>query len=163
MQLLVLFYRIVSTTSPNHLYRMISPPPPINYEPAYLTRGPRALFNFKRARTEAWNVSFIISGQRLANRLSILKFEPERVAELKSLVFNIFWRAEINAWRSRAIRKGYVPLSDIDLLPHPSLPLYEAAFTDPGNNGYMNTPGFSVSLPFTDQYSDALFLLTAKL
>ena len=77
---------------------MISPPPPLNYEPAYLTRGPPTLFNFKRAGTEAWNVSFIISGKRLANWLSILNFKPERVAELKTLVFNIFWRAEINGW-----------------------------------------------------------------
>ena len=109
---------------------MIQPRPPLRYEPTYLTRGPPALFSFRRARTEAWNVSFIISGQRLANRLSILCFEPDRVPELKSLVSNIFWRAEIDAWRCRAIREGYVPVSDIDLLPHPFLPLYEAAFAN---------------------------------
>ena len=104
LQLLVWFYRIVSAFSPNDLYRMISPPPSPNYEPAYLTRGPPALFNVKRARTEAWNVSFIISGQRLANRLRIFNFKPKRVAELKTLVFNIIWRAEINASRRLAVK-----------------------------------------------------------
>ena len=101
---------------------MILPRTPLNYEPTYLTRGASALFNFKRARTEAWNVSFIISGQCLANLLSILSFELKRVAELNSLVFNIIWRAEIDDWRCRAIRAGYVPASEIDRLPHPSLP-----------------------------------------
>ena len=96
LQLLVLFYRIVSTSSQNHLYRMISSPLPL----------------------------FIISVQRLANRFRILIFEPERVAELNYLIFNIFRRAQINdTWRSRAIREGYAFLSDINLLPHPSLPL----------------------------------------
>ena len=58
---------------------------------------------------------------------------------------------------------GYIPISDIELLAHPHLPLYEGAFTNPGNNGYINTPGFSLYLPFTDAYSDAPFSLTAKL
>ena len=142
---------------------MIMPRPPLNYESTYLTRDTLALFNFKRVRTEAWNASFIISGTRLGNRLSTLCFEPERVAELKSMVFNIVWRTQINAWWSRAIRDDYVLVSDTDLLPHPSLSLYEAAFTNSGNNGYINTPRFSLYLPFTDQYSGTPYLLSATL
>ena len=63
LQLLVLSYRIVSTSSPNHLYQVILPRQLLSYEPTYLTRGSPALSNFKRAQTEASNVSFIISGQ----------------------------------------------------------------------------------------------------
>ena len=135
LQLLVMFYRIVSTSSPNHQYQTMQSRPPLSYEPTFLTRGPSALFSFKRARMKAWSVSFRISGQWLANRLRILCSEPERVSKFNSLVVNIFWRVEINAWQSRAIRERYVPVSDIDLLPHPTLPLYEAAFTNPGKNG----------------------------
>ena len=92
-----------------------------------------------------------------------MNFDLQRVAELKSLVSNIFWRAEIEAWRSRATREGFGPLSEIDKLPHPQLPLAEAAFTKSGSYDYMNTPGFSLYLPFTDPYSEAPFALTAKL
>ena len=70
---------------------------PQSYEPTYFTWDPPTLFNFKRARTKAISVSLTISGLRLENRLSILSFEPQRVAELKALIFNIFWEAEINA------------------------------------------------------------------
>ena len=41
LQLLVLFYRVASTSSPDHLHRLIEPPPPQKYNPTYVTRAPR--------------------------------------------------------------------------------------------------------------------------
>ena len=63
--------------------------------------------------------------------------------------------AVIIAWRFTVTRDGYGPLSDIEILPHPYLSLYEAAFTNAGNHGYMNTSGFFLYFPFTDPNSDA--------
>ena len=40
LQLLFLFYRVASTSSPDHSHRLIDPPPPRQYNPTYETRAP---------------------------------------------------------------------------------------------------------------------------
>ena len=50
--------------------------------------------------------------------LDVLSIESQMIAEPKSLIFNIFCRAEINAWRSKVTTEGFGPLSYIDRLPH---------------------------------------------
>ena len=59
-------------------------------------RLPPRAFDYKSPRTEAWNTSFTIEGQRLANRLSIISFDINRLQELKAWVYKILIQAEVD-------------------------------------------------------------------
>ena len=67
-------------------------------------RIPSRAFDYKSPRLEAWNTSFTVEGQRLANGFSIISFDINRLQELKAWVYNILLKAEIDAWRLRVDR-----------------------------------------------------------
>ena len=159
LQLLTLFYKVVCNADLVYLRHLLKVPTD-NAVVSQSSRLPPRAFDYKTPRTEAWNSSFTVEGQRSANRLSIISFDPDRLQELKAWAYCVFFQAEVNAWRQRAISEGFVPLRDLSNIPSPQLPIYEAAFTPTGVNAYLDNPGRKLLLPFTDPLSTSPFSQT---
>ena len=159
LQLINLFYKVVCNPDLDYLCQLFK----ITENNALVsqsTRLPPRAFDYKSPRTKAWNSSYTIEGQRLANRLSIISFDANRLRELKAWVYNLFFQAEKDAWRLRVEREGFGPRHELTCIPSPPLPLYGAAFTPPGLNLYLNNPERKLEIPFTDSLSETPFSQT---
>ena len=150
---------MVCTSDLDHLRQLFTIPENDAVVSKLMQLPPRA-FDYKSPGTEAWNTSFTIEGQRLANRLSIISFDINRLQEFKAWVYKRFLQAEVDAWRLRVYREGLGPQHELLSIPSPQLLLYEAAFTPPGLNLYLNNPGRKLILPFTDPLSVTPFTQT---
>ena len=139
-QLITLFYKVVCTPDLDYL-RQLFTIPENDAVVSKSMRLPPWIVASKSPRTEAWNTSFTVEGQRLANRLSIISFDINRLQELKEWVHNILLQAEIDAWRLRVDREGFCPQLEFMSIPSPQLQLYEAAFTPPLVSTYTSHRG----------------------
>ena len=109
-------------------------------------RLPPRAFDFPSARTEFWKSSFSYRGRALLNTLVVTSFSQERVLEFKNWLYALFLKLQVEQWRTEEILHRFTPLSSINLLPHPTLPLNESAFTF--TNNFKNSTGYRLSLPF---------------
>ena len=137
-----------------HLFnRVVSRPPCL---------PPRA-FDFPSARTESRKSSFSYAGRSLLNTLVVTSFDRDRILEFKNWFYALFLKLEVGEWRSEANLQRFTPLSSISLLPHPTLPLNECAFTF--TNSFQNTTGYRLKLRFiyiTPRISNLIYKTNSK-
>ena len=144
-QLACLIYKTISNNNPKYLSDRLT----VRQFSALTSRSirlPPRIFDYPSPRTEAWKFSFSILGRSFLNRLAVTSFSHNRTIEFKNWLYSILLKLEIDEWSVTVARENYAPHNVTALLPHPFLPLNEAAFTF--TNQYQNTEGYHICLPF---------------
>ena len=145
LQLALLMYKTIVSQTPEYLSQDLTLRPfsKIISRPS---RIPPRAFDLPSPRTESWKSSFSYAGRSLLSTLVVTSFDRDRVLEFKNWLYALFLKLEVEQWRSEATLQRFSPISSISLLPHPTLPLNESAFTF--TNYFQNTTGYKLSLPF---------------
>lgn len=83
----------------------------VTNRPYHLKSRPRT-FDWKNARTEAWQNSFTIKCSSLINDLPILDFHPDNITTFKKNLLTELINRDKNEWNQRVLNEGIV-LSEI--------------------------------------------------
>ena len=145
LQLALFMYKTIAFHNPEYLAQGLTLRP-LNRVVSRPPRLPPRAFDLPSARTESWKSSFSYAGRSLLNTLVVTSFNRERVLEFKNWLYALFLKHEVEQWRTEATLQRFTPLSSINQLPHPTLPLNESAFTF--TNLFQNTTGYRLELPF---------------